>query len=287
MKKITKIVSIACFLALLTPSMSFAAEIFFETQKNNFTKNEKFSVQVFLNTENVSVNAIEGSIIFPVDLLEVEEIIDGNSAINFWVEKPYITDKQMVSFSGITTGGLNGSKKFMFSIIFVAKATGNGFITFSEIEVLKNDGLGTKIKAVPKPLLISVDSKLSSIKDENGVKDPNSPEDFIPIVGRDPTIFDGQYFVVFSTQDKGLGVDYYEVKEGFWGSYAVASSPYLLQDQSLTKTIYVKAVDRGGNMRVVTVSAQNHPKWYQDYFIISIIVLLFGWLFFSKKYVKN
>jgi len=67
------------------------------------------------------------------------------------------------------------------------------------------------------------------------------------ILGCLDTPTDGKYFLVFSTQDKGSGVDHYEVREGRFGGFSEVSSPYILKYQSLDKKIFVKAIDKFGN----------------------------------------
>ena len=73
----------------------------------------------------------------------------------------------------------------------------------------------------------------------------------------DPSLFNGQWFAVFSTVDKQTGVkDHYEVAEvpssqantpqSQW-NWVRAVSPYLIKDQSLNNIIAVRAIDVAGN----------------------------------------
>lgn len=282
-----KIFILLIFILWFIPAVSFSAEMFFDTQKNDFGINEEFLIRVFVDTENVSVNAIEGKIQFPLDLLELKEVRDGNSSINFWIEKPEITSSGPIVFSGITAGGFSGTDKYIFSLVFKSKKSGRGSVELKDIQILINDGNGTKVDTKVSSLVFSVSEKASSVLGDLAIKDTHPPENFLPNISNDPSIFDGKYFIVFSTQDKGSGVDHYEVREGFWSEYEVAESPYLLEDQSLTKKIYVKAVDKNKNEITVAVTAQNYVRWYQDYLIISIIMLLIMFLFFQKKWQKN
>jgi hypothetical protein len=149
---------------------------------------------------------------------------------------------------------------------------------------LQNDGLGTKVDTVKRSFnFFNSNESTVSEKVDFFIEDKSPPEDFLPSVGSDTEMFNGAHFVVFSTQDKESGINHYEVREGFWGEYVVAKSPHLLQDQSLRKTIYIKAVDNNKNKRVVTIAPQNPLKWYQDYLILSIILLLVVGLFTLKK----
>ncbi|GAI25310.1 unnamed protein product, partial [marine sediment metagenome] len=66
--------------------------------------------------------------------------------------------------------------------------------------------------------------------------DTTPPEASQLKIGKDPSIFEGKYFLSFVAQDKMSGVDYYEVKEGK-RDWKRVESPYLLEDQSLSKKL--------------------------------------------------
>jgi hypothetical protein len=271
---LNKSIILAILLIWLVPAFSRAAEISFDAPKNIFDSNEEFLVKVYLDGKGVSLNAIEGLIRFPSDLLELKEIRDGNSAVNFWIEKPHSIDSNSIAFSGITAAGFPVSRNFIFGIVFRAKNLGSGALVFNSMQALQNDGLGTKTDISGQSLNFSISEEKSATKSANlAVKDNEPPESFIPSIGNDPTIFNGNYFLVFSTQDKGSGIDHYEVKEGYFGRYNIAESPYLLNDQALDNRIYVKAVDKNGNEIVMTVNAR-HLAWWCQCLIIVIIILI-------------
>jgi hypothetical protein len=268
-------------LAWFLPTISFAANMFLGAEKNNFAKNEDFLVQVFIDTKDASVNAVQGSVLFPAPLLELKEIRDGNSSINFWVERPHDAGSGQIVFSGITTGGFSGSKIFLFGLVFQSKEIGNGLIALNDLQVLQNDGLGTKISTTETSFAFSVskesgDSAPALLK----VVDTDPPENFYPFITSDSSMFDGKYFLVFSTVDKGTGIDHYEVRESFsgWdGKYITAESPYLLKDQTLKSKIYIKAIDKAGNERIVKLGTQNRLAWFLQglVFVILLIVCVF------------
>ena len=266
-----KILFILLSIAFLFPYHLFAAEVSFDTKSQDIKVNQLFEVGVFINTDDESINAIEGKIIFPQDLLEIKKINDGNSIINFWIEKPKSATGGQIAFSGIVPGGYNDSRGLIFSITFLAKKEGGGAIEFSGVKALRNDGQGTEA-----PLTISNFKFLIS----------NPPEEFTPQIAADPAIFDGKWFLVFATQDKGSGIDHYEVCEGKRKCVA-AESPYLLQNQDLDEGIVVKAVDKSGNERAVTIPAQKSRAWYKDYVIVAILIIAaIAYLIWKKKYPK-
>ena len=76
--------------------------------------------------------------------------------------------------------------------------------------------------------------------------DQTPPLSFEYLIGSDLTVYNGKKFLSFSTTDLTSGIDHYDVIEG-GKAYRNQQSPYLLKDQSLKKTITVRAFDKAGN----------------------------------------
>ena len=261
-------------LVLIFPLSLSAAEIRIVSPQEEIKTNEEFVVHVLLDSDE-SVNAVEGRIVYPTDKLEVKEIRDGNSVINFWIEKPQTdrTTRGTIVFSGITPGGFSGSNNTLFSLVFEATQTGNAEIEIQGSQVLLNDGEGSKAPLTIQNATLSVLEGDGTLHEEN-LTDTEPPEDFRPIISKDPSLYEGKYFLIFKTQDKGIGIDHYEVREGFWNKYATEDSPYLLKEQTLQKKVYVKAVDKAGNERVSVLPPQNPLPWYRRIEILGILVVL-------------
>jgi hypothetical protein len=270
-KKITRFLIVP--MLFLSTGNVFAASISFETETPRISQNSDVIVTVFINTDGNSLNAVQGKIIFSPDMFQVKEIRDGGSSVNFWVDKPHVTDPGVIVFSGITPGGFSRSKEVLFSVVYTTKDAGNGYVTARDLHILKNDGNGTEVVSTVSDLTVSVTAGEKGEQIES-LTDVVPPEDFKPYVGNDAFIFSGKNFLVFSAQDKGSGIDHYEVKEGFWGSYIKAESPYLLQNQSLGTKIYVKAIDRSGNERVVSFSSSNTLSVYKLLIILGIMLIV-------------
>ena len=273
MKNLFGKIFILSLLLCFIPQISLAAKIFVGGDKNTFILNNEFLAEVYLDTENIEINAVEGKVIFPSSLLDVKEIREGNSIVNFWVEEPHSVKDGEISFSGITTGGFSGPKKFLFSIVFQSKNISSGKIVFNDVATFQNDGIGTKIHTDALPFSFTVIGGAHS-SDTVKIKDHDIPEDFVPLISRDPSLFNGKYFIVFSTVDKGVGIDHYEIREGFMSNYMVVKSPYLLEDQTLSSHIYIKAIDKAGNKRVVEMKAQNSVFGLNSSLILGIILII-------------
>jgi hypothetical protein len=289
-----------------------AAELNLYSKRQEIGLDQQFKVDLFLNTEGENINALEGKILFPADFLELKEINDGGSIVSFWVEKPKArkdaninntrnganenitrnsANIQEVVFSGIVPGGFSGEKGLILSLVFKTKKEGQAFIEISDSKVLLNDGLGTETKLKTGNLLININPNIS-VPEYIAPSDKEPPEDFKPEIVSDPNIFDGKYVLIFETKDKGSGVDKYFVYENTRkrtqinaNEWVVAESPYLLKDQKLRSYIYVKAVDKAGNERIVYLNPKYPLKWYEKWEIWSIIILVIviGYMAIMRK----
>ncbi|MFA5853947.1 MAG: hypothetical protein WC866_02555 [Patescibacteria group bacterium] len=250
-----------------------AASIFAETETAPFHVGSSYVVDVFLDTENEDVNAVEGTLVFPAESFDVEAIRDGNSTVTFWIQRPQAGTGK-IAFSGIIPGGHVGEKSFLFSVVVRPLRAGVAFFQVQEEQILLHDGKGTQASANARPLILEVAEQVVGEGDVTYEKaDLDAPETFVPVVSRDPNMFEGKYFLVFATQDKASGIDHYEVREG-GGAYVTAESPYLLQNQNVNEDISVKAVDKKGHARVATVFAAKKQSSYQKYATLAMMVLI-------------
>lgn len=292
MRKITPYIIIFLIINFILSFPAKGAEVGFNENSQEILVNQEFKVSIVINTNEEDINAIEGEITLPKDILSLNTINDANSIISLWVVEPQLIN-DTIKFSGIVPGGYKGNKGLLFDLIFKAKKEGEGFINFQKVRILRNDGLGTEVPVDISDFKIIVKGKMPPNQvTPVEIIDNNPPEPFMPIISKDPTIFDGKYFLVFSTKDKESGIDYYEVKEGK-GPFVRAKSPYLIKNQKLDKEIIVKAIDRKGNERIAVVKPLNKPApWYTRYktfTIIVVIVLLISVIsyFFWKNYVQK
>lgn len=252
----------------------FAAGVFFEVKNTDIRVEDSFESGFFLNTNNDDINAIEGRVVFPGNLLELKEIREGNSIVNLWIEQPKNKNGEIL-FSGIVPGGYFGDKGLIFSMVFQSIQEGRALIEARDMKVLLNDGKGTETDTTNSNLQLVVFERGTSVLPPVTVEinDMDLPEVFEPIVTSDPAMFGGKYFLVFVTQDKGSGIDHYEVREGK-GSFITVKSPYLLQNQNLNEEIAVKAVDKNGNKRTVILPPPKPRPWYENYMILAIITVI-------------
>ncbi len=259
-----------------------AAYLSLGSQKDNWPVGQKVEVVFSVDTENQQLNAFEGEIVYPVDLLDFYEIRDNDSVVNFWIEKPVADNSGSIKFSGIVPGGFEGQGN-LFRIFFVTKKEGQGSININQAQCLLNDGQGTKIYSTTKGFNFDISGEISPddviVID---ISDVDAPEAFSPIITKISEIAGDEYLLIFATQDKGSGIDYYEIKEGL-RPFSKAESPYILKNQKLNKKIIVKAVDKFGNERKVTIDPVYPAEWYEKTSFFAIIILVIVISFFLGR----
>jgi hypothetical protein len=287
-----------------------AAGIFFTPPNIAVTDGAQFSENLYLDTGGVAINGIEGTLNYPADKLNVVEIRDGNSIANFWLKKPAVSSAGSISFSGVTAGGYTGSKGLLFSVIFRSKLVGSGALSMQGVRATADDGQATLVTVtlstsavtinekkavvpVPTPIPskepgktpVSVPMPPAPVEGEISIVDTTPPELFAPTIASSPDLFEGRYFIAFVAQDKGVGIDHYEVCEGDGTTCVVVQSPYVLQNQKLDQPIFVKAYDKSGNERDIVVPPQKPKKWYENgyaYLAFVVVLMILDTLLFKK-----
>lgn len=249
-----------------------ASVISLESDFGSLHVGDKVTVQVRVDTELQTINAIESTVTFPSDLLAYEASDDSDSVVSLWVEKPQLVGVSDLHFSGVTPGGFIEANAQVLTLMFTVIATGQAFLTIGDTALLLHDGSGTAASVAKQSLHISVINGPSAITMQT--VDTEIPEHFVPTVLIDLDVFDGRPALIFATNDKGSGIDTYEVREGWWGRSITAQSPYEIIHQSLDTVFYVKAIDRAGNVRAETFYPHNWRPWYKAPEILGTILVL-------------
>lgn len=275
--------SIILFLAsvalTLGPAAVRAASFSVSAASREIAVGQPFEVSVWLDTEGESVNAIEGALAFPHELLELSGLRDGGSVLNFWMERPAAPEPGRVAFAGITPGGYEGGRGFVFAAIFTPKGAGAGAIGFEGLQALLNDGAGTSAALAVSGLTFMVSDQPPPVPIAPTEPDRTPPEAFTPIIASDPAFENGEWFIAFAAQDKESGVDRYEVSESGTGSdanWVPAESPYVLKDQALQGSVAVKSVDKAGNERISAAASPPAAEPFSlPYLALGIVAVLY------------
>ena len=281
---------------LLVPVETFAAQLWLDPARIPTHVGELVRVTVYLNSESEEINAVEGTLVVPKNLLVVKQISISNSIVNFWLERPHEGAGEAIAFSGIIPGGLASERGLLFSLVLEAKQEGAATFHITQGKVFLNDGAGTPTTARTNQGLIQIGRRAVTVSGASQAlaeelrfpDDTEPPETFAPAVGQDPAILDGQYFVVFAGTDKKSGIAYYEVQESSKkrateGAWKRAESPLILSDQKLQSFIFIKAVDTVGNERIITLPPRNPQAFFQRPLFWGILILIVLVIFYDRE----
>ena len=193
----------------------------------------------------------------------------------------------MFSFQGIIPGGYSDKNGLLITLYFEGVKEGTAEIKIKDdSKILLNDGLGTPARSSFSPAVINI--KISNEEEPLKFKFTEKilPESFTPIVSHSNEIYDGEYFLVFSTQDKNSGIDYYEVSEGD-ELFKIATSPHLLKNQNLDERIRVRAIDKAGNIRmeIIPVEKTEEESKFKEVLFFSVLLIII--LVILVKYLYN
>ena len=124
-----------------------AATLSASPSAGTFEVGSTFDVSVFLNTEGETINAIEISLSFPVDKLQLVSPSAGQSIIDIWTAPPDFDNQTgRINFQGGIPGGIKADKGLVTKLTFRARAVGNATIRFLDSsKTLLHDGKGTDV----------------------------------------------------------------------------------------------------------------------------------------------
>lgn len=265
--------SLALVLSLIGPAVAHGAELYFTPAQATYPPGGTVSLDLRLNNQDECVNAAEVNVSYPKNLMDVVDISRGNSIFSIWLSPPTIRpDLGLITMVGGVPGGYCGRTpgdpsltNVVATLIFRFKPLKTGaaptharVVVLDSSKVALNDGRGTAAKLVPRAADFTIDANARQQKNiwtDAIAQDKLPPDAFAIEVLRDSSVFEGQYFAVFSTVDKQTGIDHYELletkdrkdldnKDVVWRH---VDSPVVLTDQSLKSSIFVRAVDKAGN----------------------------------------
>lgn len=147
-----------------------ATEIYFESNVKEIKENKEskeifvgdiFSVNLKVSSADKEINAIDGTILYDKDKLEIEKVKTDNSVFSFWAEEPSFNNKiGELSFVGGVPNGFSEKNGQVLEITFLAKKSGKTSVGYQDIfSVFANDGQGTVINPWLKPLTVEIQKK--------------------------------------------------------------------------------------------------------------------------------
>lgn len=111
----------------------------------SFAPNSTFKTQVYVNTNNNNINAIDLYVNFDNTKLSLLNATAGKSIFNISVATPdYDNNKGIVTMSGVNTKGIKTSKALVAELTFKVIGTGQASVSISDkTAVYLNDGYGS------------------------------------------------------------------------------------------------------------------------------------------------
>lgn len=279
-----------CAVVFMPLSVS-AASVTLAPQVVRLDQEQQFYVDILLDPEGAAFNGVEGSVQFSSDTLAFVRSEDGNSIVGPWIDRPKI-DGDKITFSGIMPNGFDGvidpfdskirKPGTLLRLVFEARAPGVAHIATSGVNITANDGNGT-LRSVPD-MQLSIPISGETNSSVYALQDTHRPTLAASIV-MDKKLYDGRATLIFTASDKESGIDRVEVQEGNRAS-VVATSPYLLEDQSRTSVITVRAYDISGNVTTVTINPVYTAEtigYILLSFIALIVLVIFTYVLRRKK----
>lgn len=279
---------------ILCPGSASAATLFIDPIPGTYGPGNTFIETIRINNEGDCINAANIALTYPTDSLRAVDFSRGDSIFSLWAVEPKIdTEHGTIIFAGGIPGGYCGRiagdaglsnvlGKVIFTVINAEKK--EAIIHFTpDSAVYLNDGAGTLAKLTTQDGTVHL-SGTSTVSKNPWLalvgQDTTPPQPFRVEVESTIGVFNGRYYIVFSTTDKESGLDYFEIFER--GGWKRITTPYLLLNQSLLGVgdIQVHAVDKAGNIRRGEFSPALTPKrqfTFADFlpFIILAVAILF------------
>ena len=143
---------IILFIVFFTPFLFLgkivnAASLDFSPNSGTYHVGDTLSATIYVSSVDQTMNATEGEVSFPADLLKVSSLSNGSIiSISTPGEPSFSNTDGTVNFGGVDTGsGYKGSKGKVITINFKIKAKGVASLSILNGSILANDGNGTEI----------------------------------------------------------------------------------------------------------------------------------------------
>jgi len=139
----------AAILGALSISATSNTFVILETDKLTIESGKLFEVQVLVSA-HTPVNAVDLTVSFPKDKLEVFSVDRGQSVMTIWTEDPIVKTNSVRLSGGTFRRGFIG-KHEIATINFRALATGPYKITINKPTLVAGDGTGTQVAVTSQP----------------------------------------------------------------------------------------------------------------------------------------
>lgn len=119
------------------------------TDDSTVEEGSRFSVTALVNSES-PVNAVDVTLAYDGDALEVLEVDRGQSVLTIWTEDPIVTDEAIILRGGTFRRGFIGEHE-LITIDFLANQAGQTEISARGLTLLAGDGSGADVNTETHP----------------------------------------------------------------------------------------------------------------------------------------
>ena len=278
-----RLLTLVAIFFFITP-FAHAASVSFVPPSAQPSAGTPFIITVNLSTDSDLLNAVDGGILIPSGIT-ITSVTTGDSLLKLWPVQPaYVINDREITF----TGGIPGSLPEHTSgelLTFTGVAAQPGSYTFStaNIDAYLANGKGTQLPLAKASVDVAIAPAGKGAPMAQTTADKTAPVFTAVAIGRDPSLFNDQYFATFFATDANSGIAYYEVQEGWLKPFVRADRYYVLHDQTLNTQITIRAVDNAGNI-ATTVIPPKHPQLLVLVFIlIGLAVFALGVYLFTRR----
>ncbi len=257
--------AISFLILVVLPIAVHAATVSFDPQERVVGLDSAFDVGVNIDAV-YPLNVISIVIKFPDTIVPID-VTDGNSIINYWIEYPhYDPQTRTLTLAGMIPGGFVGTGGRLITLKLQGTEPGRVRLEADTLTSIayRNTPDAQEEEIISAPLTLTVSAHRNNI--DNTMSDKIAPESFTPAIVRYPDE-QGDWVVVFATQDEGSGMYHYEVSESRFNVpflrrylWRAVESPYVLRDQLLGSYVHIRATDKAGNERIETILPTR--PWY-------------------------
>lgn len=219
-----------------------------EYPKEAIAPSSEFLVRLLVESE-VPINALQATVFYSSDILELVSLNTGSSVVDVWVQNPDTKKAGTVFFEGGIRNIFQGRDGEVASFVFRVKRPGVAQVSVRDASVYYADGKGARTEAHHSIAFVTSNERGALLSFQNtDAKKPEFKEISLaenPIEKRD--------MVAFDVRDEGSGIKetQFRYRTGLlWSEWLPATNPVRLAEK--TWVFQLKATDNLGNVALYT-----------------------------------
>lgn len=134
---------VAAFLAAQVIDSKSVSYVRLESSAEIVEAGDIFTIHIYANA-HTAVNAVDVTLRFDGDAVEVKQVDRGQSVLTIWTEDPVVEKNQVILRGGTFRRGFIGEHK-LASVDLLAKETGQSSFSVSDVVLLAGDGEGSLV----------------------------------------------------------------------------------------------------------------------------------------------